>query len=121
MLCEYFSVSCFVLVQIWDKENLINSTNLSCQQRCEKIGHDVPSFTRVNQSDWGKIYSLCQKEYDSKITSKGLLGRDKVCAFPIKTKYSFVANQWSDNDSNEVMGYCNFHFISIHEHVFGLL
>ena len=116
MLCEYFSVSCFVLVQIWDKENSINSTNLSCQQRCEKIGHDVPSFTRVNQSDWGKIYSLCQKEFDTKIMPKGLLGRNKVCAFPIKTKYSFVANQWSDNDSNEVIGYYKLLFISIFKH-----
>ena len=109
MLCEYLSLQCFVLVKIRDNVNPLNSTDrlraktFSCKQRCGKIGLDVPSFSTVQKSDWEKIYSQYQSKYARKFTQRDHVAEDKICTFPIKTKYSFDTNEWFDEDSNEVL------------------
>ena len=102
MLCEYFSLPCFVLTQIWDNLIELNSTvRLSCQQRCDSIGLDIPSYSRLEKSDWTHIYSLCEEEFTR---TKTLADHaDKVCTFPVKTKYSFDESEWLDGDTNKIL------------------
>ena len=84
MLCEYFSLPCFALVHIWNNLVELNSTDrLSCEQRCESIGLDFPSFSRVESSNWSQIYSLCEEE----LTKRNIYyDRPKMCTFPVKIR-----------------------------------
>ena len=103
MLCDYFSLPCFVLIQITDKISQFNSTDRSsCQQRCDEIDLDVPGFSRVQKLDPKKIYSQCQEKYIKKATHIDHSDKKEICTFPIKTKYSFETDEWFDEDSNEV-------------------
>ena len=104
MLCEYFSLPCFLLVRISDSLNQLNSTDhLSCQKRCGNIGLDIPSYSTLEKLDRNQIYASCQGELGKKDKPRDQTGEDKTCAFPIKTKYAFENNQWLDGDSNEVL------------------
>ena len=104
MLCDLFSLPCFILVPILENRNNLNLTDrLSCQHRCGKTGLDVPGFSRIQNSDWKEIYSQCQEKHAIKTIQRDHSSKNEVCSFPIKTKYSFDTNEWFDEGSNKVL------------------